>query len=254
MHNAAMNRCLAAVLGLSLLVAHSTASAAELQVWAARAGATVLAEIGPEFEHATGHKLEVSADLPDPFLKRARADEPFDVLISTAGPIDALIEEGRLVKETRATFARSGIGVEVRKGERKPDISSVEAFKRAVLDAKSIAYLRVGSGLYLHDLFERLGIAKEIEAKTTRPQSDLVSELVAKGEIELGMVVSTQILTTPGVDFVGPLPPEIQHYIVFVGAVSAKSQAPDAARELMRFLASPPALAVIKAQGMEPGT
>jgi molybdate transport system substrate-binding protein len=254
MHNDCMKLCSEVVVALTLLVAQPIAAAAELQVWTARAGATVLAEIGPKFERATGHQLVVSADLPAPFLKRARAGEPFDILISTAGPIDELIQEGRLVEATRATFARSGIGVEVRQGARKPDISSVDAFKRAVLEAKSIAYLRIGSGLYLHDLFERMGIAASIKAKVTRPESDLVSELVAKGEVELGLVVSTQILTTPGVEFVGPLPPEIQHYIAFVGAVSAQSKAPDAARALLRFLASPRALAVIKAQGMEPGT
>ncbi|HZM62399.1 MAG TPA: substrate-binding domain-containing protein [Vicinamibacterales bacterium] len=246
-------RSSAVMLGLLLLLAQPIGSAAELQVWTARVGATVLAEIGPEFERATGHKLAITADLPDPFLKRVRAGEPFDLLISTAGPIDALVREGELIEDTRATFAKSGIGVEVRKGARKPDISSVEAFKRAVLDAKSIAYLQIGSGLYLQGLFERMGIAASIKPKVTRPEADIVSELVAKGEIELGMVVSTQILTTPGVDFVGPLPPEIQHYIVFVGAVSTDSKAPDAARELLRFLASPRALAVIKAQGMEPG-
>jgi molybdate transport system substrate-binding protein len=246
-------RSSAVMLGLLLLLAQPILSAAELQVWTARVGATVLAEIGPEFERATGHKLAITADLPDPFLKRVRAGEPFDLLISTAGPIDALLREGELIEDTRATFAKSGIGVEVRKGARKPDISSVEAFKRAVLDAESIAYLQIGSGLYLQGLFERMGIAASIKPKVTRPETDIVSELVAKGEIELGMVVSTQILTTPGVDFVGPLPQEIQHYIVFVGAVSTDSKAPDAARELLRFLASPRALAVIKAQGMEPG-
>src|SRR5262245_34463817 len=133
----------AALVSLLLLAAQPVARAAELQVWTARAGATVLAEIGPEFTRATGHELEISADLPEPFLQRARAGEQFDVLISTAGPIDALIQEGKLVKQTRATFARSGIGVAVRKGARKPDISSVAAFKRVVLDAKSIAYLRI---------------------------------------------------------------------------------------------------------------
>jgi len=237
-----------------LLLAQPAVRAAELQVWTARVGATVLAEIGSEFERTTGHTLKLSVDLPDPFLRRIKAGEQFDVLISTAGPIDALIKEGRLAQETRATFARSGIGVEVRKGARKPDIGSVEAFKRAVLDAKSVAYLRIGSGAYLHGLFERMGIAESIKAKVTRPETDGVSEMVARGEVELGMVVSTQILTTPGVDFVGPLPAQIQHYIVFVGAVSANSKAPDAARELMKFLASPRALAVMKAQGMEPGT
>ena len=242
----------AAAVGLILLLTQPLVHAAELHVWTARAGATVLAEIGPEFERATGHKLDVAVDLPDPFLKRIAAGERFDILISTAGPIDALIAEGRLRKETRMTFARSGIGVEVRKGARKPDISSVEAFKRAVLDAKSIAYLRIGSGNYLHGVFQQMGIADSIAAKTTRPESDAVSELVAEGKVELGMVVSTQILTTPGVEFVGPLPPEIQHYIVFLGAISADSKSPDAARELLTLLSSPRALSVIKAQGMEP--
>jgi molybdate transport system substrate-binding protein len=235
-----------------LLLAQSIVHAADLRIWTARAGTTVLTEVGPEFERATGHKLIVETDLPDPFLKRARAGEPFDILISTAGPIDALIAEGKLRKETRMTFGRSGIGVEVRKGAPKPDISTVDAFKRAVLDAKSIAYLRIGSGNYVHALFQRMGIADSIAAKTTRPETDAVSELVAEGKIELGIVVSTQILTTPGVQFVGPLPAEIQHYVVFVGAVGADSKAPDAARELLKFLSSPRALSVIKAQGMEP--
>lgn len=247
-----MNVYRASVVGLALLVAHSIAHAAELRIWTARAGTTVLTEIGPEFERATGHKLIVETDLPDPFVKRVRAGEPFDILISTAGPIDTLIAEGKLRKETRMIFGRSGIGVEVRKGAPKPDISTVDAFKRAVLDAKSIAYLRIGSGNYVHELFQRMGIADSIAAKTTRPETDAVSELVAEGKIELGIVVSTQILTTPGVQFVGPLPAEIQHYVVFVGAVGADSKAPDAARELLKFLSSPRALSVIETQGMEP--
>jgi molybdate transport system substrate-binding protein len=128
----------------------------------------------------------------------------------------------------------------------------VEAFKQALLKAKSIAYLRVGSGIYLADLFERLGIAESIKSKVTRPESDIVSELVAKGEIELGMTVITQILTTPGVDLVGPLPPEIQSHVTFVAGVSSQSREPDAARQVIQFLNGPQAVAVIKAQGMEP--
>jgi molybdate transport system substrate-binding protein len=241
----------ATVAGLFLLLAQPLAHAAELRVWTARAGATVLAEIGPQFERASGHKLVVTADLPAPFLARARAGEIFDILISTEGPVDTLLAEGKLAAGTRFEFARSGIGVEVRQGATKPDVSTVEAFKRAVLDAKSIAYLKVGSGLYLQSLFERMGIAERIAAKATRPDSDAVSELVAAGEVELGLVVSTQILTTPGVDFVGPLPAQIQHYIAFVGAIGAESKAPDAARELVEFLQSPRSRAVIEAQGME---
>jgi len=134
----------------------------------------------------------------------------------------------------------------------KPDISSVAAFKRALLDAKSIGYLQAGSGAYLAVLLERLGIADAIKAKVTRPERDIVSEMVAKGELEIGMVVITQILTTPGVDFVGPLPPELQHYVEFVASVSADSKARPAAMELIKFLKGPIAIPVIRSQGMEP--
>ena len=243
----------AAAVALALILSQPRmVGAAEIEVWTARAIATVLAEIGPQFERATGHKLNIYSGLPPDFDERVNAGEPFDILISGSAPVDRWIKEGKLIAATRTDIARSGIGVEVRAGARKPDISSVEAFKRALLDAKSIAYLRVGSGIYLHGLLERLGIAEAIKSKVTRPESDIVSELVAKGEVELGMVVMTQILTTPGVELVGPLPPEIQSYVAFVAGVSANSKAPDAASELIRFLTGPAAIPVIKAQGMEP--
>ena len=166
--------------------------------------------------------------------------------------VDEWIRNGKVVANSRTDIARSGIGVEVRAGAPKPDISSVDAFKRALLGARSIAYLRVGSGIYLASLLERLGIADSIKAKVVRPESDIVSELVAKGEVEIGMVVITQILTTEGVELVGPLPPEIQSHLTFTAAISATSAAPDAARQLTDFLTGPTATHVIRAQGMEP--
>jgi molybdate transport system substrate-binding protein len=229
------------------------ANAPEIKVWTARAIATVLAEVGPQFERATGCKLTISSDLPTAFVRRANAGEPFDVLISGSSIVDEWIKDGKIIAETRADIARSGIGVEVRAGARKPDISTVEALKKALLEAKSIAYLRVGSGVYLAGMLERIGIAEAIKSKVTRPESDVVSELVAKGEVELGMVVITQILTTPGVELVGPLPPEIQSYVTFTAGISHKSKAPEAARDLIKFLTGPTATPVIKAQGMEPG-
>jgi molybdate transport system substrate-binding protein len=244
---------------LTLAVALSIVSAApvearadEIRIWTARALATVLAEVGSDFERATGHKLVVSSDLPPAFLRRAEAGEPFDLLISGSSPVDEWIRDGRVLKETRTEIARSGIGVEVKAGAPKPDLTSVDAFKRALLDAKSIAYLRVGSGIYLADLFQRLGIADAIRSKVTRPESDIVSELVAKGDVELGMTVITQILTTPGVQLAGPLPPEIQSYITFVAAVSSTAKVPDAARQLIAFLKEPAAITVITTQGMQP--
>ncbi len=252
-----MNRTISAIAGLGLAVLFAQAdlaNAAEIKVWTARAIATVLAEVGPQFERTTGHKLTISTDLSPAFVRRANGGEPFDILITGSPPLDGLIKDGKIIAETRTNIARSGIGVEVRTGAPKPDISSVEAFKRALLDAKSIAYLKdVGSGIYVARLLERLGIAEAIKSKVTRPESDIVSALVAKGEVELGMVVITQILTTPGVELVGPLPPEIQSYVAFAAGISANPKAPEAARDLIKFLTGPIATPVIKAQGMEPG-
>ena len=248
------NRPLAMVaVALALLLAQPVlAPAAEIKLWGARAIATVLAEIGPEFERTTGHTLVVTSDLPPAFARRADAGDSFDVFASGSGPVEEWIKTGRLVAEKPTDIARSGIGVEVRAGARKPDISTVDAFRRALLDARSIAFLRVGSGLHVASVLERLGIAEAVKSKVTRPESDIVSELVARGEVELGMVVITQILTTPGVELVGPLPAEIQSYVVFKGGVSARSKVPEAARQLLTFLTGPTAAPVIKAQGMEP--
>jgi molybdate transport system substrate-binding protein len=154
---------------LTLVLAQpAVASAGEIRVWASRAIATVLAEIGPQFERTTGHTLIVTSDLPPAFARRADAGEPFDILISGSAPVDEWIKDGQLVAATRTDIARAGIGVAVRAGARKPDITSVDAFKRALLDAKSIAYLRVGSGLYVTGLLERLGVADTITSKVVR--------------------------------------------------------------------------------------
>jgi len=247
-----MSRILAAAAGAALLFAHSIANAAEVKVWTARAIATVLAEVGPEFERKTGNRLDITSDLPTGFASRVEAGEPFDLFISTSAAVDEWIAANRVAADTRTDIARSGIGVAVRAGASKPDISSVDAFKRALLDAKSIAFLRVGSGLYVADLLEQLGIAQAVSSKVTRPDSDAVAQLVASGEVELGLVVITQILTTPGVELVGPLPPEIQSTIMFTAGASTSTRAPDAVRQLIDVLIGPTAAPVIRAQGMEP--
>jgi molybdate transport system substrate-binding protein len=241
----------ATMLCLAAFLAHASAARAdELKVFTSRAIATVLDKIGAEFEHTSGHKLHVISGFSPNFVKQINAGEPFDVIVSPPPTIDGLIKAGKVLAVTRTDLVRSGIGVEVRAGAPKPDISSVEAFKRALLDAKSIGYLPVGG---VQQLLDRLGIADAVRPKATIPTTDIVSELVAKGEIELGVVVITQILTTPGVELVGPLPPEIQFYTVFTAGVSAASKAPDAARDLVKFLTGPSAIPVIRSQGMEPG-
>ena len=238
-------------IGLFVAFARITAAdAAEVKVFTAKAIATVLDKIGPEFERTTGHKLNVVSGFGPVFLRQINAGEPFDIFVSPPAGMATLFKEGKLIADSRTNLVRAGTGVEVRAGAPKPDIGSVEAFKRALLNAKSIGYLRVAG---VPQLIERLGIAGAIKSKVTIPDTDIVSELVAKGELELGIVVITQILTTPGVELVGPLPPEIQVYIDFAAGVSANSKAPDAARALIKFLTGPMAIPVIKSQGMEPG-
>jgi molybdate transport system substrate-binding protein len=226
------------------------ADAAEIKVLASRAVATVLGEVGPEFERATGHKLNVITGFSPVFVKQINAGEPFDIIASPPGAINGLVKDGKVVAETRTTLVRAGYGVAVRAGAAKPDVSTTESFTRAVLDAKSIGYLPTPG---VPELLERLKIADAIKWKVTKPNSDIVNELVAKGELAIGIIPITQVITTPGLALAGPLPPEIQVYTVFEAIVSANSKAPDAARVLIKFLTGPAANPVIKAQGMEPG-
>ncbi len=230
------------------------AQAAEIRACGARATSTILGEIGPDFERATGHRITVKIDVAAAMARRFEAGEPCDLLLVIDNQLDGLITRGKILAESRTVLARSGIGVEVRAGAPKPDIGSVEAFKRAVLEARSVAYLKEGaSGVYLAGLFERLGIARAVEPKLTRPDTDIVSKLVAEGRIELGLVVITQILTTPGVELVGPLPAEIQSYLVFAAGVSATSPARGPALDLLKFMRGERAARALRAQGMEPG-
>jgi len=246
---------IALLAGLAVLAPVSQSVAAELKILTPRSMWTVLKEIGPQFERTSGYKLNVITGTAATLADRIREGEHFDVFIGSPVQMNRVIQNNKIIADTRTAIAHSGIGVEVRAGAPKPDISSVEAFRQALLNAKSIGYLKQEgtSGAYLHDLFDRIGISDAIRSKIVRPEADIVSERVAKGEIELGMVVITQIMTTPGVDLVGPIPREVQSYVRWSGGVSANSSAPQAAKALIEFLAGPTALPVLKAQGMEPG-
>ena len=227
----------------------------ELRVFTTRSIATVLEKIGADFERRSGRKLSVTTDVAVRMVRRINAGEPFDLLVAAPAQIAELIRAGKIIPETRTDLARSGIGVAVRAGAPKPDVSSVDAFKRALIAARSIAYLKEGqSGVYVAGVLERLGIADTIRSKLTLPETDIVSELVSRGEIELGIVVITQIVTTEGVALAGPLPSEIQSYITFTGGISTASKSIDAAKDLMAALESPLAVRIMKSQGMDPGT
>jgi molybdate transport system substrate-binding protein len=234
---------------MALLVSIRCALSAELKIFTARAIWTVLNEVGPDFERKRGHKLTVISGFTPEFIGRINSGETFDILFSPPLTIDALVKQGKLIADSRTLLVRSDVGVEVRAGAAKPDISTVEAVKQTLLNAKSVTYLPVPG---VPQMLERLGIAEAVKPKAIVPNTDIVSELVAKGEVELGIVVITQILTTPGVELVGPLPPELKISTTFAGAISSQTKVPDAARDLFAFLKRPETIKIIRAQGMEP--
>jgi molybdate transport system substrate-binding protein len=208
-----------------------------------------LTAIGPEFETNFGHKLNTTTGLSAEFVRRINSGEAFDVIAAPPGSLVGLIRGGKILPDSRIGIARSRYGVVVRAGATKPDIGSVESFKRTLLNAKSITYLPVPG---VPQLIEKLGLKDAIASKLTIPDDDISAELVAKGEVELAIVAATQAFTTHGVELAGLLPAEIEISTEFAGAISAASANPDAARSLLVFLTGPRAKETIRAQGMEP--
>ena len=244
---------LCAAIGLAV-VAASPARSDELKIFGSRVTKMIVEEVGPQFEQATGHHLVVLTDVAAVMKRRIEAGEPFDLAVLVNFQADALIKKGKLLGDTRADIMKAGIGVAVRRGARMPDISTVEAFKQTLLAAKSITYLKEGaSTIYLDRLFARMGIAEALRPKTVKPETESVSEAVAAGDVELGMIVIPNIISVPGAQLVGPIPEEIQSYITFTAAAAANSPNQQAARDLIAFLKSPAAIAAIKAKGMSPG-
>lgn len=245
-------REIAAIVGSALLFLAGQAQAAEIKVLASTAVKTVLEELGPQFEKATGNKISFTI-APAAVLK-AKIDQgaAFDVAILTAPLTDKLAAETK-IDMTRTTIAHAGIGVAIRKGAPKPDISTTEAFKRALLNAKSVGFTASGaSGVYLKTLFEKLGIADELKSKLKLLQG-AAGEAAANGEVEIGLTQISEILPYANAELVGPLPSDVQSYTYFSAGVSAASKDADVAKAFIKFLTAPAALKLIKVKGMEPG-
>jgi molybdate transport system substrate-binding protein len=237
-----------------LMIAASPASCDELTIFGSRVIKMIVEDVGPQFERATGHRLVVVTGVAAVMKRRIEAGEPFDVAVLVNFQADELIKNGKLASDAHSDIMKAGIGVAVRRGAQIPDIGSVDAFKQTLLAAKSITYLKEGaSTIYLDRLFARMGIADKLRAKTVKPETESVSEAVAAGDVELGIIVIPNILSVPGAQLVGPIPEEIQSYIVFTAATAANSPNQQAARDFIAFLKSPAAVAAIKAKGMSPG-
>jgi molybdate transport system substrate-binding protein len=207
----------------------------------------------PDFQRTTGHKVTFNYGNSSTLPKRLDS-ERFDVAFASTPLMERLVKQGKLAADSQINVARVAIGVGVKKGAPKPDISTTDAFKRALLNAKSISHASEGpSGVYLQNLLKRLGIAAEVQPKL-RPVAGgpLVMGPVSKGEVELGIITVPFIVLDKGADLVGALPDELQEYVVYAGGVSSTTTAPEAAQALVRFVASPAAAAAHRSQGLDP--
>jgi molybdate transport system substrate-binding protein len=246
---------------LALLIP-AAASADELRVMISAGFYPVYAELGPLFERASGHRLITTrgpsmGDSPEAIPTRLARGETADVVILDGGAADELAQQGLVRAGSKVELARSQIGMVVRAGAATPNISSVEAFRRTLLAAKSIGYSDSASGIYLSTtLFAKLEVADQVAGKSRKvrgpPSGEPVAAVVARGEVEIGFQQVSELLNVPGVTFVGVIPAELQPGFAFAGAITTAARQPDAALALLRFLASPKVAATILKAGLTP--
>jgi molybdate transport system substrate-binding protein len=238
----------------SALLFSAMANAAAIRMLSSNAIKEAYLELVPQFEKASEHKVTTTWAPTVEIMKRMAAGESFDLVIMAAEGIEKLTQDGKLVAGTRVDLVKSGIGIAVRQGANKPDVSSSDAVKKAVLAAKSIGYSTGPSGVSLGKMFERMGIADEIKHKVKIVTPGVpVGTLVASGEAEIGFQQISELLPVRGIDYLGPLPADIQHTTVFAGALHTGAKESEAAKALVKFLTAPAAVPVIKSKGLEPG-
>jgi molybdate transport system substrate-binding protein len=224
----------------------------EIRILTSNSSLTVLDALAPAFERATGSRYSVQADSAKTMLARIKGGETADAVILGAAVIAELVRLGIVAAGSARPFARARVGVAVRAGAPRPDISSVEAFKRAMLDAKSIAHTVHGaSGMYVPVLLERLGIADEVRHKIVTRPGGYIGKVVAAGEAEIAVQQIVELLAVPGIDLVGPLPDAIQKVFETAAGIFTASAQPEAAEALLRFLTAPAAAAVFEEKGLE---
>src|SRR5579864_3981536 len=239
---------------LSIFARRTQAQTADLHVMISDGMKTVVGELTPQIEHSIGRKLAAQFNSSKNLRDKIQAGEPFDAAILTSDVLDDLIQQGKIAAGGRADISRTGLGMGVRAGAAKPDISTPEALKKTLLSAKSISFNPTGaSAAHTYDMFARLGITEAVkpklilDAEAGRPQMN-----VAGGKAELVISLIPEIKFFPGVDLVGPIPPEFQSYINFAAGVATNAHDAGAARALIQFITGPAVVPVLKAKGMEP--
>jgi molybdate transport system substrate-binding protein len=250
--------CIRAAIVCAAVLVTATVAADEVKVVTSGAFTAALLDLLPDFQAETHHTVTTAfggsmGSAPDTIPNRLARGESMDVVILASSALDDLIAQGKVVKGTRVDLVRSRIGMAVRAGTPKPDVSTVEAFKRALLQAKSIAYSSSASGVYLStELFPRLGIADAIKDKIRVIASGPVGESVARGDAEIGFQQVSELRSVAGIEIVTELPPEVQRVTIFSAGITTAARAPEAARALIQFLASPAAASAIRKSGLEP--
>ena len=241
-----------AALVMTLALATS-ASAADIKVFCTNGVKAVVEELIPRFERSTGDKVVLQFEPSTQLRKRIDAGEPFDLVIMTTALVDEEIKAGTLSSDGRTFIAKSGLGVSIRAGAKKPNIATVDAFKRALLDADSITFAQQGASAQPFEvLVAKLGITSQLRPKyNLRNTAAEVGDAVATGVVALGIAPVSEILPVRGVDLVGPFPKEVQSYVEMTGAVSTGAKEKDAAKKLLAFLVAPANLTVFRSKGME---
>jgi len=247
---------------VAAFIAAGAASANEVRVMISAGFYGVYAELGPGFERATGHKLVTTrgpsmGDSPEAIPTRLGRGETADVVICDGGAADELAKRGLVKAGSKVELAKSQVGMVVREGAAKPDISTVDALKSTLLNARSIAYSDSGSGTYLSkELFPKMGIAEQIAGRSRKvrgpPSGEPVAAVVARGESEIGFQQVSELIHVKGVTYVGPIPAELQPGFSFAGSITANAQHPEAAAALIKYLSSAEAAPVITKAGLAP--
>ena len=245
----------AAVLGTAAALAVSSAGAAEIRVLASNGVKATLEELAPAFERQTGNRVVIEFGLAAVLKRQIEGGAPFDLAILTSAGIDDLAKQGKIDAGSRAAIARSGVGIGIKKGAPRSDISTPDALKRTLLAARSISWAKEGqSGIYFAGLLERMGIAEQMKPKIVpAAQGSEVGKLVVEGKAQYGVILVNELMAVPGVEVLGPLPEALQSYTVFHSAVGSASKNAAAAKAFSQFLTSPSSRAVFKAKGQEPG-